>query len=65
MKKLNEHEIYPREYFHPSLETVFSDRIECEIANDISRRVLCLPMSDYLRFEDVKRICEIINTVRE
>jgi hypothetical protein len=64
MEKLKAHEIYPREYFYPSLETVFSDKIECEIAYDISRRVLCLPMSDYLTTDDVNRICDVINMVR-
>ncbi len=60
MKELRQHGIYPREYFHPSLETVFSDRIACPIAYDLSHRVLCLPMSDYLQQEQVRRICEIV-----
>lgn len=62
-KKLNENKIYPRDYFYPSLETVFSDRIDCPISFDISNRVLCLPMSDYLSAEDVERICKAINEV--
>lgn len=61
LRELNKHKIYPREYFRRSLETVFSDVIECEIASDISHRVLCLPMSDYLKAHQVQRICEIIN----
>ncbi|MHC4118272.1 MAG: DegT/DnrJ/EryC1/StrS family aminotransferase [Planctomycetota bacterium] len=63
LRELNEHKIYPREYFYPSLETIFKSRIECEIAYDISHRVLCLPMSDYLEAEQVRRICRIINDV--
>lgn len=58
---LNSRAIFPREYFHPSLETVFCDHIRCPIAYDLSRRVLCLPMSDYLDMEQVTTICEIIN----
>jgi len=64
-RELNRHGIYPREYFYPSLETIFSDRIECPIAYDISHRVLCLPMSDYLQEEQVSRICEIIDRACE
>lgn len=59
--KLQHEKIYPREYFNPSLETAFSDEIRCSIAFDISNRILCLPMSDYLKEEDVIRICDIIN----
>lgn len=55
--------IYPREYFYPSLETVFKDRIECEISYDISNRVLCLPMSNYLTEKQVDFICDSINKI--
>jgi len=58
---LRDHEVYPREYFSPSLETVFKNQITCPIASDISNRILCLPMSDYLTSEQVDRICDIIN----
>jgi dTDP-4-amino-4,6-dideoxygalactose transaminase len=53
--------IYPREYFYPSLETLFAERVVCTVAYDVSHRVLCLPMSDYITETDVKRICEVIN----
>jgi dTDP-4-amino-4,6-dideoxygalactose transaminase len=58
---LSQHGIHAREYFYPSLETVFSDRIDCPIAYDISHRVLCLPMSDYLEADQVTRVCEVID----
>ena len=60
---LNHHKIYPREYFDRSLETVFGDKVECPIAYDITRRILCLPISDYLTTQQVERICSIINEV--
>lgn len=60
---LSEKQIYPREYFTPSLETVFKDSIECPVAYDISTRVLCLPMSDYLTSDQVIRVCEAINSI--
>jgi len=65
IRELRQHGIYPREYFHPSLETVFSDRIACPIAYDLSHRVLCMPMSDYLQEEQVRRICEIVTRTCE
>ena len=58
---LNKDNIYPREYFHPSLETKFDDEINCPISLDISNRVLCLPISDYTEEKQVERICSIIN----
>lgn len=61
IKALNEQEIYPREYFYPSLETVFADKISCPVAYDIAGRVLCLPMSDYLTPDQVDKISSIIN----
>ena len=61
---LNKNDIFPREYFYPSLETIFKNEIQCDIAYDISNRVLCLPMSDYLSNDDVYRICDVINNYR-
>ena len=60
---LNANGVYPREYFKPSLETIFSDIINCPIALDITQRVLCLPMSDYLTEEQVTYICNLINDI--
>lgn len=61
IQALRNEKIYPREYFYPSLETAFSDKITCSVAEDISNRILCLPMSDYLESDQVIRICDIIN----
>jgi dTDP-4-amino-4,6-dideoxygalactose transaminase len=59
---LNSINIFPREYFSPSLETIFSKkRINCPIAHDISSRILCLPVSVYLHEDQVETICNIIN----
>jgi len=60
---LNANRVYPREYFKPSLETIFSDNINCPIALDITQRVLCLPMSDYLTEDQVSYICNLINKI--
>lgn len=63
LSAMNDSGVYPREYFNPSLETIFSDSITCPIAFDISKRVLCLPISDYTTSEQVDYICGIINKV--
>jgi len=63
LQYLNANGVYPREYFKPSLETIFADNINCPIALDISQRVLCLPMSDYLTEEQVSYICKLINNI--
>ncbi|GAA4459337.1 DegT/DnrJ/EryC1/StrS family aminotransferase [Nemorincola caseinilytica] len=61
VKLLNEHWIYPRRYFYPSLSTLpYVDKQEVPISEDISRRVLCLPMYHTLRPEDMDYIVRIL-----
>lgn len=62
IKKLNENDINPRRYFYPSLNTLeyIKDRGNCPISEDISRRILCLPLYNGLKEEDILRICKII-----
>ncbi|PWJ59292.1 dTDP-4-amino-4,6-dideoxygalactose transaminase [Dyadobacter jejuensis] len=63
MKALAAQEIIPRRYFYPSLNTLsfMPQRFDCPISEDISLRVMCLPLYVGLPQEDVKRICNIIN----
>lgn len=61
IKALNAEKIFPREYFYPSLETVYGGEASCKIAEDISKRVLCLPLSAYITSEQVEQVCKIIN----
>jgi dTDP-4-amino-4,6-dideoxygalactose transaminase len=63
IRELNSRNIYPREYFYPSLELVFGSKITCPVAYDISRRILCLPISPYLKETDVRLIAGIVNKV--
>lgn len=62
-KALNKLNIFPREYFYPSLETVYGGDITCLTAEDISRRVLCLPLSAYITPRQVKLVCKTINQI--
>jgi dTDP-4-amino-4,6-dideoxygalactose transaminase len=61
MQVLNKQDIFPRRYFYPSLNTLsYVDGDPCPIAEDISKRVLCLPIHFYLSVEMVTCIANII-----
>lgn len=54
--------IFARRYFYPSLNT-FTDivpYVEMPVSEDISKRILCLPLYKTLAMEDVNRITNII-----
>ena len=61
-KALNEKQIFPRRYFYPSLDTLdyIKPKQICEISQDISKRVLCLPLYMELEKEDQDKIMEIL-----
>jgi len=62
LSKLEEQNIYPRRYFFPSLEDLpYISSNKCPIAQDIAKRVLCLPLYVGLEEKDVKIITEICN----
>ena len=42
---LEKHEIYPRRYFYPSLSSLnYVNGRQTPISDDISKRILCLPL---------------------
>jgi dTDP-4-amino-4,6-dideoxygalactose transaminase len=54
--------VFPRRYFYPSLTQLpYVCQSKCEIASDISSRILCLPLFYGLSDKDVKGIASIIN----
>lgn len=58
--------IYPRRYFYPSLNKLpyLEDKNQkCPIAESIASRILCLPLYDSLKEEDVIRIITKIKEV--
>lgn len=64
-RHLNRHNILPRRYFYPSLNIIpyiinHSFKQSVPIAEDISKRVLCLPLHSYLKKTDVKKIAQLI-----
>ena len=56
------HEIFPRRYFYPSLSKVlpYVQKNDFEITDEISRKVLCLPLYYDLSFEEVELIVRLL-----
>jgi dTDP-4-amino-4,6-dideoxygalactose transaminase len=63
IKSLKNENIYPRRYFYPSLNTLsyLKQFQSCPISEDISLRILCLPLYVGLEIEVVEKISKIIN----
>lgn len=61
-EKLEASGIYPRRYFYPSLNRLpfLSDSAACPYSEDISERIMCLPLSHYITESQVKKISTII-----
>jgi dTDP-4-amino-4,6-dideoxygalactose transaminase len=61
---LNAHEITPRRYFYPSLNTLsYVTPQAAPVSEDVSRRVLCLPLYYDLQVEQVELVARLINEV--
>lgn len=61
-KKLNEHQIFPRRYFYPSLNTLpYVQRIAMPVSESISSRIMCLPLYVDLTNEDLNLIVSLIH----
>lgn len=62
INELNKNEIYPRRYFYPTLNTLeyLKQKYSCPISEDISTRIICLPLYVGLEEENIYKICKII-----
>ncbi|WP_179351884.1 DegT/DnrJ/EryC1/StrS family aminotransferase [Winogradskyella vidalii] len=61
---LKEHNINTRRYFYPSLNTLnYIDQTEMPISDDISKRVLCLPIYNGLSIPQVNIITGLIKKI--
>lgn len=59
---LEKSNIFPRRYFYPSLTTMpYVRNQSCPIADDLARRVLCLPIFGDLSIEQAGMIAAIVN----
>ncbi|MHA6280381.1 DegT/DnrJ/EryC1/StrS family aminotransferase [Salinimicrobium sp. CAU 1759] len=60
-KALNQEQIYPRRYFYPSLNTLnYLNYTRMKISEDISVRILCLPLNSELTGNQIENIVKII-----
>jgi dTDP-4-amino-4,6-dideoxygalactose transaminase len=61
--RMHEQNIFPRRYFFPSLNNLpyIQKKFECPISEDISRRVLCLPLYVGLSSKDQERVTSLIH----
>ncbi|NJC26148.1 DegT/DnrJ/EryC1/StrS family aminotransferase [Neolewinella antarctica] len=61
---LNEHNVFPRKYFDPSLNTLpFLDadlRTPCPVSEKAAQTVLCLPFHPEMTDEEVDRIAQMV-----
>lgn len=61
-KQLQDHGVYPRRYFYPSVNT-YEAIVNCQsmpISEDIAKRILCLPLYYTLSEEEVNSIGRLI-----
>lgn len=60
---LNQHHIFPRRYFHPSLSSLsyVKGAFATPVADGIADRVLCLPLYHSLAEEEIDMICRLIH----
>ena len=59
---LESKQIFPRRYFYPSLTKLEYVKGDCPMSDDISSRILCLPLYHNLSFQDQDLI---ISTIKE
>lgn len=63
LQALQEAQIFPRRYFYPALnELPYLTYQACPIAEDIAKRIVCLPLSSEILAEDILRVCSIISS---
>jgi dTDP-4-amino-4,6-dideoxygalactose transaminase len=58
---LNDHQIFPRRYFYPSLNTLpYLNYSQMNNSEQLSKKILCLPLYDSLQNVDVESISDLI-----
>jgi len=66
IEKLKLNEIFTRRYFYPSLANTlpYLKSINLEVTDDISKRIICLPLYFDLTIEEVELICRVMLRVQ-
>jgi len=61
IEMLNGHWVYPRRYFYPSLNNLdYVTSFDTPVCDEISSKVLCLPMYHTLSVEDIDFTCRLL-----
>jgi dTDP-4-amino-4,6-dideoxygalactose transaminase len=66
-KAMNAQNIFPRRYFYPSVNT-YTNIVECQacpISEDVSKRILCLPLYWKLEYLIIANVVDIIYGITE
>lgn len=63
---LNDKQIYPRRYFHPSLDTLeyLQPQAPMEVSRDLAERILCLPIYPDLEMNEVEMIISVVQAMQ-
>ena len=62
VEKLNKEEIFPRRYFYPSLNRLnYLPYKQCKTSEEISSKILCLPLYYKISPDQLQRIVQILN----
>ncbi|GHN02886.1 aminotransferase [Cytophagales bacterium WSM2-2] len=65
VKILNENSVFPRRYFYPSLNRLpYVNYVNCPVSENISKRVLCLPLYPDLREEEIDLIAGLLHRAK-
>ena len=60
-RHLNARKIFPRRYFYPSLNSLnYVEHTSCPVAEDVSKRVLCLPLYPELTNRNIAEIARLV-----
>lgn len=63
--ELNKHQIFPRQYFYPSLDMLtYIQGNPCDISRSIAARIICLPLYHDLSYEEIDTVANILLTVQ-
>jgi len=61
MGLLKKHDIFPRRYFYPALNQLpYINTQRCPVAEDIAKRILCLPFFNGMTHDEVKRVSNLV-----
>lgn len=61
IEQMGHYQIIPRRYFYPSLNNLdYVNKVSCPISEDISKRVLCLPLYHTLQKVEQDMVCRIL-----